>query len=162
MNPKMHQAQNELVKSSRFFTIGGLATTVWTFCLILGSTVVANAQTRKCNPKDESLPIARLLAGSAVVDVSKGIPLKTKLLVIEPEFLDKNSNDCQYFVTALVLQINGGAPITIKSGSIALGQYNLKTGDKLSVSQVQVARSTSDGGTKQVNGMKMSFTCKMN
>ena len=161
MNVETPQAQNDLFKFSSSFTLGGLAIAGWTLCLILGSSGTTKAQEKKCDPRYDPEPIARLLSGSTDIDVTQGIPLKTTLLVVEPKILDADLGDCQYFVTGLILQINNGAPIAIKSGSIPLGPYNLKTGDKLSISQVQVVRSTPDGGTKQVNGSKMSFSIRV-
>jgi len=43
-----------------------------------------------------------------------------------------------------------------------LNQYNLKKGDNITISQVQVQRPTYDGTTKQVNGSKMNVNCRIN
>jgi len=113
------------------------------------------------------MPIAKLMAGPNTIDVAKGAPAGTASLRIEPEIIDQifaknNNKDNKYFVSGLVLQINGGSPITIRSGTIPLSQYNLRKGDNVSVSQVQVQRPSYDGSTKQVNGSKMNVNFRIN
>jgi len=113
------------------------------------------------------MPIARLMSGPNTIDISKGIPAGTASIRVEPEIIDlifaKNNNkDNKYFVSNLILQINGGSPITVKSGTVPLSQYNLKKGDNITISQVQVQRPTYDGTTKQVNGSKMNVNCRIN
>jgi gliding motility-associated protein GldM len=122
---------------------------------------------QKFETQDVPMPIARLMSGPNTIDISKGIPAGTASLRVEPEIIDlifaKNNNkDNKYFVSSLVLQINGGSPITLRSGTIALNSYNLKKGDNITVSQVQVQRPTYDGATKQVNGSKMNVNCRIN
>lgn len=122
---------------------------------------------QKFETQDVPMPIARLMSGPNTIDIAKGIPAGTASIRIEPEIIDlifaKNNNkDNKYFVSSLVLQINGGSPITLRSGTIALNTYNLKKGDNISISQVQVQRPTYDGSTKQVNGSKMNVNCRIN
>jgi gliding motility-associated protein GldM len=117
--------------------------------------------------QDVPMPIAKLMSGPNTIDISKGIPAGTASIRVEPEIIDlifaKNNNkDNKYFVSNLILQINGGSPITIKSGTVPLNQYNLKKGDNITISQVQVQRPTYDGTTKQVNGSKMNVNCRIN
>jgi len=124
-------------------------------------------QTQKFETRDVPMPIYKLMMGSATVDVAKGIPAGTQTVRVEPEIIDdifaKNNNkDNKYYITSMVLQIDGGSPIALKSGTINLGQYNLRKGQSISVSQVQVSRPTYDGATKTVNGSKMSFACRIN
>ncbi|GHM99897.1 gliding motility protein GldM [Cytophagales bacterium WSM2-2] len=122
---------------------------------------------QKFETQDVPMPIAKLLSGPNTIDISKGIPAGTPSIRIEPEIIDlifakNNLKDNKYFVSNLVLQINGGSPITIKSGTIPLAQYNLKKGDNITISQVQVQRPAYDGTTKQVNGSKMIVNCRIN
>ncbi len=124
-------------------------------------------QVQKFETQDAPMPIASLKSGPNTIDISKGIPAGTASIRVEPEIIDlifaKNNNrDNKYYVSNLILQINGGSPITIKSGTIALSQYNLRKGDNISISQVQVQRPTYDGSTKQVNGSKMNVNCRIN
>ncbi len=122
---------------------------------------------QKFETQDVPMPIAKLMTGPNTIDIAKGIPAGTASVRIEPEIIDlifaKNNNrDNKYFVSNLILQINGGSPITIKSGTIPLSQYNLRKGDNITISQVQVQRPAYDGSTKQVNGSKMSVSCRIN
>ena len=122
---------------------------------------------QKFETQDVPMPIAKLMSGPNTIDISKGIPAGTASIRVEPEIIDlifaKNNNkDNKYFVSNLILQINGGSPITVKSGTIPLNQYNLKKGDNITISQVQVQRPTYDGTTKQVNGSKMNVNCRIN
>jgi gliding motility-associated protein GldM len=122
---------------------------------------------QKFETRDAPLPVFRVLVGTNAIDVAKGVPAGTASIRLEPEIIDdifaKNNNkDNKYYITGLVLQINGGSPIALKSGTIPLQQYNLRKGDNISVSQVNVSRPTYDGGTKTVNGSKMSFSCRIN
>ncbi|MBS1558077.1 MAG: hypothetical protein JST69_05060 [Bacteroidetes bacterium] len=122
---------------------------------------------QKFETQDAPMPIAKLMAGPNTIDVAKGAPAGTASLRIEPEIIDQifaknNNKDNKYFVSGLVLQINGGSPITIRSGTIPLSQYNLRKGDNVSVSQVQVQRPSYDGSTKQVNGSKMNVNFRIN
>lgn len=122
---------------------------------------------QKFETQDVPMPIAKLMSGPNTIDISKGIPAGTPSIRVEPEIIDlifaKNNNkDNKYFVSNLILQINGGSPITIRSGTIPLNQYNLKKGDNITVSQVQVQRPAYDGTTKQVNGSKMNVNCRIN
>jgi hypothetical protein len=122
---------------------------------------------QKFETQDVPMPIARLMSGPNTIDIAKGIPAGTASIRVEPEIIDlifaKNNNkDNKYFVSNLILQINGGSPITVKSGTIPLNQYNLKKGDNITISQVQVQRPTYDGTTKQVNGSKMNVNCRIN
>jgi gliding motility-associated protein GldM len=132
--------------------------------------VMLNGQSigvQKFETQDVPPPVARLLVGPNAVDIAKGIPTGTAAIRIEPEILDQifaknNLKDNKYYVSGLILQINGGSPITIKSGSIPLSQYNLRKGDNISISQVQVQRPAYDGTTKQVNSSKMNVSCRIN
>ncbi|HEV8513470.1 MAG TPA: hypothetical protein VGQ59_09340 [Cyclobacteriaceae bacterium] len=122
---------------------------------------------QKFETQDVPMPIAKLMTGPNTIDISKGIPAGTASIRVEPEIIDlifaKNNNkDNKYFVSNLILQINGGSPITVKSGTVPLSQYNLKKGDNITISQVQVQRPTYDGTTKQVNGSKMNVNCRIN
>jgi len=122
---------------------------------------------QKFETQDVPMPIAKLMSGPNTIDISKGIPAGTASIRVEPEIIDlifaKNNNkDNKYFVSNLILQINGGSPITVKSGTIPLSTYNLKKGDNITISQVQVQRPTYDGTTKQVNGSKMNVNCRIN
>jgi len=122
---------------------------------------------QKFETQDVPMPIAKLMTGPNTIDISKGIPAGTASIRVEPEIIDlifaKNNNkDNKYFVSNLILQINGGSPITVKSGTVPLNQYNLKKGDNITISQVQVQRPTYDGTTKQVNGSKMNVNCRIN
>ncbi len=122
---------------------------------------------QKFETQDVPMPIAKLQSGSTTIDISKGIPAGTASIRIEPEIIDlifakNNLKDNKYFVSNLILQINGGSPITIRSGTIPLSQYNLRKGDNISISQVQVQRPAYDGSTKQVNGSKMNVNCRIN
>jgi len=124
-------------------------------------------QLQKFETQDVPMPIARLMAGPNTIDIAKGIPAGTASIRVEPEIIDQifaknNNKDNKYFVSTLVLQINGGSPITIRSGTIPLNTYNLKKGDNITISQVQVQRPTYDGATKQVNGSKMNVNCRIN
>jgi len=124
-------------------------------------------QVQRFETQDVPMPIAKLMSGPNTIDISKGIPAGTASIRVEPEIIDlifaKNNNkDNKYFVSNLILQINGGSPITIKSGTVPLNQYNLKKGDNITISQVQVQRPTYDGTTKQVNGSKMNVNCRIN
>jgi gliding motility-associated protein GldM len=124
-------------------------------------------QVQKFETQDVPMPIAKIMTGPNTIDLAKGIPAGTPTIRIEPEIIDlifaKNNNkDNKYFVSNLVLQINGGSPITVRSGTINLTQYNLKKGDNIAISQVQVQRPTYDGSTKQVNGSKMTVNCRIN
>ena len=124
-------------------------------------------QVQRFETQDVPMPIARLMTGPNTIDISKGIPAGTASIRVEPEIIDlifaKNNNkDNKYFVSNLILQINGGSPITVKSGTVPLSQYNLKKGDNITISQVQVQRPTYDGTTKQVNGSKMNVNCRIN
>lgn len=131
--------------------------------LLAGQTI----QVQKFETQDAPMPIAKLMSGPNTIDISKGIPAGTASIRVEPEIIDlifaKNNNkDNKYFVSNLILQINGGSPITIKSGTIPLSQYNVRKGDNITISQVQVQRPTYDGTTKQVNGSKMNVNCRIN
>ena len=122
---------------------------------------------QKFETQDVPMPIARLMSGPNTIDISKGIPAGTASIRVEPEIIDlifaKNNNkDNKYFVSNLILQINGGSPITVKSGTVPLSQYNLKKGDNITISQVQVQRPTYDGTTKQVNGSKINVNFRIN
>ncbi|MBS1681447.1 MAG: hypothetical protein JST48_07025 [Bacteroidetes bacterium] len=122
---------------------------------------------QKFQTQDVPMPVAELKAGPNTIDLSKGIPAGTASVRVEPEIIDpifaKNNNkDNKYYVSALTLQINGGSPITLKSGTIPLSQYRVKKGDNITISQVQVQRGTYDGSTKQVNGSKMTVNCRIN
>jgi gliding motility-associated protein GldM len=124
-------------------------------------------QTQQFQTRDAPLPIARVLIGTNAIDAAKGVPAGTASIRLEPEIIDdifaKNNNkDNKYYITGLVFQINGGSPIALKSGTIPLSQYNLRKGDNISISQVLVSRPSYDGGTKTVNGSKMSFSCRIN
>ncbi|HCW06676.1 MAG TPA: hypothetical protein DGG95_04840 [Cytophagales bacterium] len=124
-------------------------------------------QTKKFETQDVPLPIAKLMAGPTTIDIAKGIPAGTASVRIEPEIIDQifaknNNKDNKYYVSGLILQINGGSPISIKSGTIPLNQYNLRKGDNITISQVQVQRPAYDGTTKQVSGVKMSVNCRIN
>ncbi len=132
--------------------------------------VLLGGQTIQVQPfetQDAPMPIASLKSGPNTIDIAKGIPAGTASIRVEPEIIDlifaKNNNkDNKYFVSNLILQINGGSPITIKSGTIPLSQYNVRKGDNITISQVQVQRPTYDGTTKQVNGSKMNVNCRIN
>ncbi len=122
---------------------------------------------QKFETQEVPMPIARLMTGPTTIDIAKGIPAGTPSIRVEPEIIDlifaKNNNrDNKYFVSNLILQINGGSPITVRSGTIPLAQYNLRKGDNITISQVQVQRPAYDGSTKQVNGSKMSISCRIN
>jgi gliding motility-associated protein GldM len=122
---------------------------------------------QKFETQDVPLPIAKLMAGPNTIDIAKGIPTGTASIRIEPEIIDlifaKNNNkDNKYYVSGLIFQINGGSPIPIKSGTIPMSQYNLRKGDNITISQVQVQRPAYDGTTKQVSGVKMSVNCRIN
>jgi len=132
--------------------------------VLLGGQTI---QIQKFETQDAPMPVAKLLSGPNTIDISKGIPAGTASIRVEPEIIDlifaKNNNrDNKYFVSNLILQINGGSPITIKSGTIPLSQYNVRKGDNITISQVQVQRPTYDGSTKQVNGSKMNVNCRIN
>ena len=132
--------------------------------VLLGGQTI---QVQKFETQDAPMPIAKLMSGPTTIDISKGIPAGTASVRVEPEIIDlifaKNNNrDNKYFVSNLILQINGGSPITIRSGTIPLSQYNLRKGDNITISQVQVQRPAYDGTTKQVNGSKMSVNCRIN
>jgi gliding motility-associated protein GldM len=123
--------------------------------------------TQKFETQDVPLPIAKIMVGPQAVDLAKGIPAGTGTIRIEPEVLDQiftknNPRDNKYFVTGLTLQINGGSPIRVNSGTIQLAQYNLRKGDNIQISQVQVQRPKYTGGNSQVNGSKMSVQCRIN
>ncbi|MBS1486228.1 MAG: hypothetical protein JST43_01470 [Bacteroidetes bacterium] len=123
--------------------------------------------TNKFETQDAPMPIAKVLAGPNTIDIAKGVPAGTASVRIEPEIIDQifaknNNRDNKYFVSGLIMQINGGSPITIRSGTIPLSQYNVRKGDNISVSQVQVQRPAYDGSTKQVNGSKMSVNFRIN
>jgi gliding motility-associated protein GldM len=132
--------------------------------VLLGGQTI---QVQKFDTQDVPMPIASLKSGPNTIDIAKGIPAGTPSIRVEPEIIDlifaKNNNkDNKYFVSNLILQINGGSPITVKSGTIPLSQYNLKKGDNITISQVQVQRPAYDGTTKQVNGSKMNVNCRIN
>jgi gliding motility-associated protein GldM len=123
--------------------------------------------TQKFETQDVPLPIAKIMVGPQAVDLAKGIPAGTGTIRIEPEILDQiftknNPRDNKYFVTGLTLQINGGSPIRVNSGTIQLAQYSLRKGDNIQISQVQVQRPKYTGGNSQVNGSKMSVQCRIN
>lgn len=123
--------------------------------------------TQKFETQDVPLPIAKIMVGPQAVDLAKGIPAGTGTIRIEPEILDpifvkNNPKDNKYFVTGLTLQINGGSPIRVNSGTIQLAQYNLRRGDNIQISQVQVQRPKYSGGNSQVNGSKMNVQCRIN
>ncbi len=132
--------------------------------------VMLNGQSigvQKFETQDVPMPIAKLMSGPNTIDISKGIPTGTPSIRVEPEIIDQifaknNNKDNRYYVSNLILQINGGSPITIRSGTIPLSQYNLRKGDNISISQVQVQRPAYDGSTKQVNGSKMTVNCRIN
>lgn len=122
---------------------------------------------QKFETQDVPMPIAKLMSGPNTIDVAKGIPAGTANIRLDPEIIDQifaknNNKDNKYYVSGLVLQINGGSPITVRSGSIPLSQYNLRKGDNIAISQVQVQRPSYDGTTKQVNGSKMNISCRIN
>jgi len=122
---------------------------------------------QKFETQDVPMPIASLKSGPNTIDISKGIQAGTQSIRVEPEIIDQifaknNNKDNKYYVSGLILQINGGSPITLRSGTIPLGTYNLRKGDNISISQVQVQRPTYDGATKQVNGSKMNVNCRIN
>jgi hypothetical protein len=121
---------------------------------------------QKFESKDVPMPVAKLMTGPNTIDIAKGIPAGTASIRVEPDILDPSftnyNRDNKYFVSNLILQINGGSPITIKSGTIPLAQYNFRKGDNITISQVQVQRPAYDGTTKQVNGSKMSVSCRIN
>lgn len=124
-------------------------------------------QTQKFETQDVPLPIAKLMAGPNTIDIAKGIPAGTASIRVEPEIIDQifaknNNKDNKYYVAGLILQINGGSPIPLKSGTIPLNQYTLRKGDNITISQVQVQRPAYDGTTKQVSGIKMSVNCRIN
>ncbi len=132
--------------------------------VLINGTVI---QVQKFETRDAPLPIAKMLVGTNAVDIAKGVPAGTASVRLEPEIIDdifaKNNNkDNKYYIAGLVLQINGGSPIALKSGTIPLAQYNLRKGDNISISSVQVMRPSYDGGTKTVNGSKMSVSCRIN
>ena len=107
------------------------------------------------------------MSGPNQIDIIKGIPAGTASIRVEPEITDQifsknNNKDNKYYVSGLVLQINGGSPITLKSGTINIGQYNLRKGDNIAISLVQVQRPSYDGTTKQVNGSRMNVVTRIN
>jgi len=132
--------------------------------------VILNGQSigvQKFETQDVPPPVARLLSGPNPIDIAKGIPAGTASIRVEPAILDQifaknNQKDNKYFVAGLILQIDGGSPITIKSGSVPLSQYNLRKGQSISISQVQVQRAAYDGTTKQVSGANMNVSCRIN
>jgi gliding motility-associated protein GldM len=121
---------------------------------------------QKFESKDVPMPVGKLMSGPNTIEIAKGIPAGTASIRVEPEILDPSfanyNRDNKYFVSNLILQINGGSPITIRSGTIPLSQYNLRKGDNVTISQVQVQRPAYDGTTKQVNGSKMTINCRIN
>jgi gliding motility-associated protein GldM len=132
--------------------------------VLLGGQAI---QVQKFETQDVPPPVAKLLSGPNTIDIAKGVPTGTASIRIEPEILDQifaknNQKDNKYYVSGLILQIDGGSPITIRSGSIPLSQYNLRKGQSISISQVQVQRQAYDGTTKQVNGSKMNVSCRIN
>lgn len=129
--------------------------------LISGQVV----QVQKFDTREAPMPTPRVMVGATAIDVAKGIPAGTATVRVEPEIGDEvfkkdNNKDNKYYITSLVFQVNGGAVTTIKSGTIPIS--NLRKGDVISVSQVQVQRPTYDGGRKSVNGKLMSFSCRIN
>ncbi len=79
-------------------------------------------QVQKFETQDVPMPIAKLMSGPNTIDIAKGIPAGTASIRVEPEIIDlifaKNNNkDNKYFVSNLILQINGGSPITVRSGN---------------------------------------------
>ncbi|MBS1952087.1 MAG: gliding motility-related protein [Cytophagales bacterium] len=132
--------------------------------------VILNGQSigvQKFETQDVPMPIAKLMSGPSTIDIAKGVPAGTASIRVEPEIIDQifaknNNRDNKYYVSGLILQINGGSPITIRSGTVPLSQYNLRKGDNISISQVQVQRPSYDGSTKQVNGSKMNVNCRIN
>jgi len=130
--------------------------------VLIAGTVV---QVQKFDTREAPMPTPRVMIGASAIDLAKGIPAGTSTVRIEPEIGDEvfkkdNNKDNKYFITSLVFQVNGGAVTTLKSGSIPVG--NLRKGDVISVSQVQVQRPSYDGGQKSVNGKLMSFSCRIN
>jgi hypothetical protein len=106
------------------------------------------------------------MSGSTIIDIAKGIPVGTPLIRVEPEIIDpifarNNNGDNKYFVSGLIIQINGGSPILLRSGSIPISQYNLRRGDNITISQVQVTRFAYDGTKKLVNGSKMNVNLRV-
>jgi GldM C-terminal domain len=115
--------------------------------------------------KDVPIPVARVMYGNNQYQDDVGLPAGTGNIRVEPEiltpdFLQNNKKDANYIVTSFTLLVRG-SPVPIKGGSIPLAQYNLRSGDSFTISNVKVNRSTYDGKTVDVLGSKMSKVIKI-
>ena len=124
-----------------------------------------NVYTETFTTKDVPIPVARVMYGNNEYKDDVGLPAGTANIRIEPEilqadFLQNNKKDANYIVSSFTLIVRG-SPVPIKGGSIALAQYNLRSGDSFTISNVKVNRTTYDGKTVDVLGSKMSKVIKI-
>ena len=130
--------------------------------VLLDGGVIA---TEAFTTKDVPVPVARVMFGNSQYNDDQGLPAGTANIRIEPEilqpdFIQNNKKDANYIVTSFVLLVRG-SPVPIKGGSLNLAQYNLKSGDSFTISNVKVTRGTYNGGQSEVLGSKMSKVVKI-
>lgn len=124
-----------------------------------------NVYTEVFTTKDVPIPLPRVLyAGNTPYTDETGLPasatLKLEPDLNNPEFVQNNRKDANYFVTSFTLVVRG-SPVPVKGGSVALTPYNLRSGESITITNVKVNRSTYAGGTVDVLGNKMSKVIKI-
>jgi len=124
-----------------------------------------NVYTETFTTKDVPIPVARVMYGNSQYDDAVGLPPGTANIRIEPEilqpdFIQNNKKDANYIVSSFVLLVRG-SPVPVKGGSLNLAQYNLRSGDSFTITNVKVNRATYDGRTTDVLGSKMSKVIKI-
>ena len=124
-----------------------------------------NVYTEAFTTKDVPVPLPRVLyAGNTQYTDEVGFPsgatLRLEADLNNPEFVTQNKKDANYFITNFNLIIRG-SPVPVKGGSVNLAQYNLKSGESITIVNVKVNRGTYAGGTVDVLGSKMSKVIKI-
>lgn len=124
-----------------------------------------NVYTEVFTTKDVPVPLPRVLyAGNTAYSDEVGLPagstIRLEADLNNPEFVTNNKKDANYFITSFSLIVRG-SPVPVKGGSVNLTQYNLKSGESVTITNVKVNRSTYAGGTVDVLGNKMSKVIKI-
>lgn len=124
-----------------------------------------NVYTEVFTTKDVPVPLPRVLyAGNTPYSDEAGLPagatLKLEPDLNNPEFVQNNRKDANYFVKSFTLLVRG-SPVPVPGGSVNLTQYNLRSGESITITNVKVNRGTYAGGTVDVLGNKMSKVIKI-
>ena len=124
-----------------------------------------NVYTEVFTTKAVPIPLPRVLyAGNTPYTDEVGLPasatLKLEPDLNNPEFVQNNRKDANYFIKSFSLIIRG-SPVPVPGGSVNLAQYNLKSGESITITNVKVNRGTYAGGTVDVLGNKMSKVIKI-